>query len=173
MLDAGGISILDAETIITALLNSFDGSVIGRGYEQALKDYLLAGAAMVLFDDGFANAKNFLESLSENVRAAAPGALHLIFVNDLYFPQSYILTEICNNLELVAKDITEKQRSIIYNNASTKIELHNPISYNTLRAAQQYSSPEERWNYVKSEAESKVTINLVFMAGMLDIIQGL
>jgi hypothetical protein len=33
MLDAGGISLVDANTIIGALLNSFNGSAIGTGHE--------------------------------------------------------------------------------------------------------------------------------------------
>jgi hypothetical protein len=60
---------------------------------------------MVLFDDGFANGKQFLDSLDANLRAVAPGALHLLFVNDMYIPQSFILTEICNNLEGLASEI--------------------------------------------------------------------
>lgn len=176
MLDAGGISLVDANTIIGALLNSFNGSAIGTGHEQALKDYLVAGAAMVLFDDGFANGKQFLDSLDANLRAVAPGALHLLFVNDMYIPQSFILTEICNNLEGLASEIKTAQGQLLNSNR-TSIQLHNPISYNTLREANRKFPGEnneaQRWEWVAEQARGSVTINLTFMAGMLDIIDAL
>lgn len=175
MLDAGGISLVDANTIIGALLNSFNGSALGTGYEQPLKDYLIAGAAMVLFDDGFANGQKFLDTMMQNLRAVAPGALHLLLVNDLYIPQSFILTEICNNLEQLASAISNEQARISANRAS--LQLHNPISYNTLRAANEQFPGEEneerRWNWVGDQARDSVTISFTFMAGMLDIIDAL
>lgn len=176
MLDAGGITLVDANTIIGALLNSFNGSAIGTGHEQPLKDYLVAGAAMVLFDDGFANGKQFLDSLEANLREVTPGALHLLFVNDMYIPQSFILTEICNNLENLASEIKTAQGQLLSANR-TAVQLHNPISYNTLRTANEKFPGEaneaQRWEWVGEQARTNVTIDLVFMAGMLDIIDAL
>lgn len=177
MLDAGGISLVDANTIIGALLNSFDGSLIGTGHEQPLKDYLVAGAAMVLFDDGFANGKRFLQQLSNELRAVAPGALHLIFVNDMYYPQSFILTEICNNLEQLESEITKTQ-NIYYHGANrTYVVLNNPLNYNVLKKANEKHPGSEneaaRWEDIGEYARDKVTIDLFFMAGMLDVLDAL
>lgn len=64
MLELGGISLVDSEAIISALINNFSDSVIGKTYEEPLKNYLIAGAAMMLFDDGFANGKKFLNNMN-------------------------------------------------------------------------------------------------------------
>lgn len=132
---------------------------------------------MMLFDDGFANADKFLNSLTEKLRNNAPGSLHLLYLNDFYIPQSFVLEEICNNLMNLNSAIVQETKHFSSNR--TSIQIHNPISYNTLRAANEAypgrgkEVEAQRWEYIRQEAENNVTIDFLFMAGMLDILDAL
>lgn len=172
MLDAGGITTLDAQTIIAVLLNTFSDSAIGRAYEQPLTNYLVGGAAMMLFDDGFANGENFLQSIKEQF-SNSPSALHLLRLDSLYFPQSYILRNICENLRVVYNDIQESYNRITSEKISTSLQLDNPLTMGLLASVPNKKKQVTRWNQVRKQAEKQVKINLLFMAGMLDIIDSL
>ena len=86
MLDLGGISELDADVIIDALLNSFPSSLIGTDYVEDIKNLLIGGAAMMLFDDGFANAEHYLDVMKEQIdmpntqSSPVGGSLHLLYL---------------------------------------------------------------------------------------------
>ena len=181
MLEMGGITVIDADAIITALLNSFDDSLIGRQYEEDIKNYLIAGAAMLLFDDGFANAKEFLEKMKDQIKGIKfaskyNGSVHLLYLNGVYIPQSFLLNTIIKNLEQVVQNIELNQINR-NQNQTNRLELINPMSKKYLdMAIEEYPSEEqqfERWQYVRGEAEENVTISFFFMAGMLDILEAL
>ena len=56
----GGISPVDAEKVLIATINS-GSDMIGSDIKQHIETYLLGGAALMMFDDNFANTKKFLE----------------------------------------------------------------------------------------------------------------
>ena len=68
---------------------------------------------MMLFDDGFANAENFLEKMKEelylqpNDSLPTGGSLHLLYLNNIYIPQSYVLFSIIDGLKVIYNDIVK------------------------------------------------------------------
>jgi len=71
----GGISSIDKDLLLFALINCGpDG--LAKGLKEDLATYLLGGAAMIMFDDGFTAANNFLNSIKQEFGFSIP-SLHL------------------------------------------------------------------------------------------------
>lgn len=182
MLEQGGISNLDAELIIQCLLNCFDDSVLGAGGAYAYKDIesvLIGGAAMMLFDDGFADGKKFLESMENELKAPSSSfgtTMHLLTLNGIYIPQSYLLQSIVNNLRTMVNDVMNNLQPSRETLDTTKNRLYldNPLSYKDLESlGDDWPNAHVKWQAMSEIAQEKVHINFLFMGGMLDIMQEL
>ena len=182
MLEQGGISNLDAELIIQCLLNCFDDSVLGAGGSYAYKDIesvLIGGAAMMLFDDGFANGKKFLETMENELKAPASSfgtTMHLLTLNGIYIPQSYLLQSIVNNLRTMVNDVMNNLQSSrdTLDTTKNRLYLDNPLSYKDLEnLGDDWPNTRVKWQAMSELAQEKVHINFLFMGGMLDIMQEL
>ena len=186
MMELGGLGQLDAELIINILLNCFEDSVIGTSQWDDIKNLLIGGAAMMLFDDGFANAENFLKNVSSKLK---PGTsfgktVHLLVLNGVYVPQSFLLKRIVNQLKIIQKDILLKNKELNTNpeklleKGKDQLVLSNPLT--GLSLTDIYLDPETkeknkayRWNKMSAQAQESVTISFLFMSGMLDIMEQL
>lgn len=174
MMEIGGLTPMDVELVIEAVLNCNEG-LMGAGMEEDIKNYLIAGAAMMLFDDGFANAEKFLEYMKKTLfMHDAPKVVHLLHLNTTYIPQSFILFNIYDNLLEVYSDIitfhdSTKNGEIGKTKVRNKLYINNNITEENLTIPE--GSSAERWNYVSNKAQEEVTIQYLFMAGMLDILE--
>ena len=164
---SGGISTIDMGSLEFALLNC-SPYAIGAGLKPALESYLLGGAALMVFDEGFGEAIPYLQNMEAQIDALMPKNLNLYLLNEAYVPASYIITSIYTNLskfygqELAEgyEDFTARNRVIITNNAS---EALIPKS----------GSLQERFAATAAAAWSQIDIQFVFMAGMLEIFNNL
>ena len=154
MVELGGISMPDADIVIGALLNSFPDSIFGTDSFIDIKNFLAAGAAMMLFDDGFTAGKQYLEDIKKELNIEhAPTALHLLLLNNIYIPQSYLLQNVYENLLDIYMDLNEKYYDIFNNTSrltSSKVKnelvLENNLNYDILNQAyEQDSTMEEKW----------------------------
>lgn len=184
MLELGGITGLDAEVIIQALLNSFEGSLLGTKLLSDIKSLLIGGAAMMLFDDGFANAEAYLKKMQEELQVKSKdelptgGSLHLLYLNNVYIPQSYVLFSVIADLKQMYADIISKpsNKTITYESTKNSLELNNPMSKEILKEYQEnplYPTSASKWAGVSEYAQQNVTIHFLFMGGMLDIMERL
>ena len=187
MLELGGITVPDADIIITAILNCFDDSVIGKdqSFLEDIKNLLIGGAAMMLFDDGFANAEAFLQRMANELEVKnaselpTGGSLHLLQLNGIYIPYSYVLTNIIEHLKRVYNDILTKNeptKNLTGDKQRSTLEIYNSLSYATLKPIEEditLSSSAEKWNAMAQVASDKVKIHFLFMSGMLDIMEDL
>ena len=178
MLELGGITLPDTELIIDALLNCFSESLIGdTGLLDDLKSLLIGGAAMMLFDDGFANCENFINrlvsefQLSNAKELPTGGSVHILYLNNIYMPQSYILFNVIDQLKKIQADLNGDVFEP--SEAQNSLYLNNPMSESMLKEVENLPTPAERWNAISSYAQENVTIHFLFMAGMLDILQSL
>lgn len=178
MLELGGITLPDTELIIDALLNCFSESLIGdTGLLDDLKSLLIGGAAMMLFDDGFANCENFINrlvsefQLSNAKELPTGGSVHILYLNNIYMPQSYILFNVIDQLKKIQADLNGDVFEP--SEAQNSLYLNNPMSESMLKEVEDLPTPAERWNAISSYAQENVTIHFLFMAGMLDILQSL
>lgn len=182
------------QLLIDVLLNSGDAMIAGRKYPDLInkvKTFLLGAAAMTMFDEGFANTQlvfeNFQEALFEGTSLSgtkiAPSVAHFYFVNELFIPQSYILSTILQSVEnAFLKTINTFNDMISTNN----IIVHNDIQYDRSGAAWSDDPKEQkqgigrdgltkqqRWEYYSELAQQKVTMKFVFLGNMLDIFRNL
>ena len=105
MYELGGINSNDKDLLLFAILNC-GPAMIGAGLKEDLATYLLGGAALIMFDDGFTAANSFLEMINKNFDfSMAP--LHLYRLNGKFVPASYIYSSIYNHLIKVYADLTQ------------------------------------------------------------------
>ena len=101
MYELGGITPLDLELLIFAVINCGEATVNGTSYHDHIANYILGGAALAMFDEGFTVTENYLEKIKSELKSdffSGPKTLHLYYLNNLYVPESFILTTIYNNL---------------------------------------------------------------------------
>lgn len=176
MYELGGITPLDSEVIIDSLLNC-SNDMIGGNFSpvEKIKEYLIGGAAMLMFDEGFANTIPFLDKMKEAFGEAAPKIVHLYHLNGAYIPASYVLQNIYENLATVIKDINDiaPNKRITSSKVSSRLEIINNVTENSLPEKYQNANQKQNWNKYSQYAQDEVTIHFLFMAGILDIFEQL
>lgn len=181
MYDLGGINTLDAELMINAVLNSSEDTVLGANNNilQNIKDYLIGGAALMMFDDGFSNTKKIYDRMKELLHDNAPTQIHLYYLNNVYIPASYVLQNIYENLTQLMAQLEQDYEDISnqrYTSQQVKSEII--IINNVSEAAYQPAYEDEpstpkRWSIASHKAQEEVKIEFLFMAGLLDIFEQL
>lgn len=177
MYELGGISTINVNEIIEALLNCGTNMLAPADLVENFKNYLLGGAAMMLFDDGFANGEKFLEQMKQLFfNMTGPKQAHLLLLNQKYYPFSFILQQILNNLLQVYDDITniitynpERLITKNYLQITNNMSLPSDTEWEKIKPG----NSAERWNWVSEKAQDTVTITFMFMGGILDILEKL
>jgi hypothetical protein len=128
MYELGGITPMDTDALLFAILNC-SPSAIGSGLKEYLESYLLGGAALIMFDEGFTASKDYLDKMKEEIGInSLPTNLNLYFLNGVYVPASYIIYNIYTNLNAFyghlnndVDSIKQRNRVVITNNASPSL----------------------------------------------------
>ena len=168
MYELGGITTMDIDTLEFALLNCAPEAIGGSILKKSLESYLLGGAALMVFDEGFGEAISYLESMEDNIKQMMPKNLNLYFLNQAYVPASYIIETIYANLnDFYHKEMNDqlssfpvRNRVIITNNA-------------TPPTTPGQGTIEEQFSEFAATTLANINIQFVFMAGMLEIFQNL
>ena len=179
MYQLGGITPADKELLYFALINC-SSAAIGAGLKDNLATYLLGGAALMLFDEGFTASNNFLQNMINNF-GFAPHSLHIFALQTEFIPASYVYTQIYSNLIAVYEDISASYYTLSANQfeGKNKLTITNNLSMADIptdyhagdHVAGKYSTPQSRWDYIRDLASKSVNIEMIFMAGLLDIFE--
>lgn len=171
MYSYGGITLPDIEWMTLAVYNS-GSNMIGKDNKNIIENILSAVTGMLLFDDAGEQALYIQSQLNKNIEYGTSKFLHLYYLNDFYFPSSYILSLTYKGLYKAYNILNEefKPSSFLGNFKTSssvsgaKIIIENNIS--------EIASTDESsdWNTFFSNNKEKVSINIVFLAGLLDII---
>ena len=163
MYTLGGISNVDAEEILFAVINCGE-AMIGSGIKPSLEQYLLGGAALIMFDDSFAASDDFLEKLVDNFKGQR--IVNLYRINQYFVPASIVLEEIYNNLSEV---YTHTCADLIISNISqhNRVTITNNITYNS----DLKGTPEKKAEAMSNYALSHISIQFSFMGGLLDVME--
>ena len=171
MYELGGITPIDTETIIEALLNCSSDMIGGSVLEiESLKDYLIGGAAMMMFDDGFSSAEAFLQRMKALLNYSAPRGLHLYQVQTTFIPASYVIQNIYENLTIVTNDIEDNLR-LTDEKVSSSLTITNKVSQDSLPEEYQNANNLSNWEKYSQYAQNSVTITYHFLAGILDVLE--
>lgn len=172
MYSYGGITLPDIEWMTFAVYNS-GANLLGSENKGPIENILSAVAGMLLFDDAGEQAL-YVKSQTDNF--ISPGSskfLHLYYLNDFYFPSSYILSLTYNGLFKaynLLQDQIGKPTSFLGNFKKespvngAKVTIQNNIAEPVL------TDQESDWSSFFSANAKGVNINIVFLAGLLDII---
>ena len=160
------ISTEDQEWLITALVNC-SPDTIGTDNKAPLEKYLSLMAGFAVFDEGSAE----IEVLSNQAREAyitnfSPQIMHLYKLNGMYFPGSYILQRIYDNLQKTAaeaeSEITNNDGAVISASASE-----------ALIGSHKQDDGVARWARVFSAAQGVTSVSVAFVSGLLNIVDQL
>ena len=165
--ELGGITRIDAEKVLFAALNC-GSAMIGSDIKQHIETYLLGGAALMMFDDAFANTEEFLKNIQQEFDGfKGQKTVHFYRVQNMYAPASYILNEIAANLEAMYADL---EAGVDFSN----VKLNNSVTItnNITEADMPKKGPwQERWDKLSEVAQNKVSISFNFMGGLLDVFE--
>lgn len=173
MYNTGGISTLDANMLIEAVMNCAPGTVLletNPDIVDRIKNYLLGGAILSMFDEGFSSTKTILDMISSSFSNTDLKTVHLYFFNTLYVPQSYMLESICNNLIKLDQNIQAEVKINTLSSSKNSIEIINHINNIDIPLD---NDAEQRWNTVSKKAQDSVQIHVLLLAGLLDMFEHL
>ena len=169
MYEYGGISIPNLNWLIFAVYNT-GSDMLGAHLKDPIENILSAVAGMLLFDDAGEQALYIRSQLDDKIPKGSSRFLHLYHLNDFYFPSSYILQLTYNGL-IRAYDLLKTEAANFSKGASTqsnsrgaRITINNNV---TAPAPGSHTSWEEYFN----DNKGSVSVNIVFLAGLLDIVQ--
>lgn len=187
----GGITMADAEWLTSAVYNSGPGLLYSKG-KPTVEMILSSVAAMLLFEDYGAQAvwyKQASEPNKDPLMADVAGSLasnriHIYRLNDVYVPASYILhltkigfDQMARNNNLKLLEHNQGIRATIHNDINItdrviKTSKKDKISYTKVKNASPVTSPQE-WFDTFERNRKRVSINIVFLSGFLDILDKL
>ncbi len=167
MFEYGGITMPDVEWLAFAAYNSGNG-MLGEGMKEPLEDALSAVAGMLLFDDAGEQALYIRSQLNDKIPSGSSRFLHLYHLNDFYFPSSYILQLTYNGL-LKAYNLLNSELA----GFSTKSATHSNSRGARITIVNNVGAPPPKtgWEEYFNANKDSVSVNIVFLAGLLDIIQ--
>ncbi len=167
MYEYGGVSIPDLDWLIFAVYNS-GNDMVGSHLKNPLENALSSVAGMLLFDDAGEQALYIRSQLDDKIPKGSSRFLHLYHLNDFYFPSSYILQLTYNGL-IKAYNLLNTEAANFTRNSSTqsnsrgaRISIINNVSK---------PGSNTSWENYFNENKGNVSVNIVFLAGLLDIIQ--
>lgn len=165
----------DKEWLMSAIINCSPNSIIGERNKNVIENYLSAMAAFTLFDEGAAELQIIKDLENPNgstIANSSPNILHLYVVNGVYIPGSYVLEQTCEQLE---KCLTLCDMAIgLQNNGGASVKIYNPMTESGI-PNRGSSRPEDRdpWGTIGARAVKSVKIKVMFLGGLLDILNQL
>ena len=173
MYELGGISRIDVEDLKFAIANCSE-EAIGSDLKNDLENYLLGGAAMLMFDDGFAMTSNYMERMMKEFHFM-PKLLHLYVVQGRYIPASLVYTSIAQALQQAFFEIETEINDIDTYGVQNKVNIVNNIGANNIPKPYNHGP----WNYAQNRFNKvwgdtvNIQIKFTFLAGLLDIFEAI
>ena len=168
-----------------AVLNCSSVSVGKKKNKDFIENYLGGLAVFSLFNEGGAELTLLRQQLQDQELITTNNIMHLYRLNGIYYPGSYVLKQVVENLNMIVSQINEAQATV----ARKNIMIYNPASFDILPNGKfsngQFSkgSGENKrskiqnetnpWGYVGEKISSQVQIKVLFLAGLLDVVKNL
>jgi len=164
----------EIDWLIFAAINNSSLSVVGHQNEDLISTLLGSLAMFALFDEGGAELEILNHSINDSLaNISATGIMHLYFVNGTYYPGSFVLQQALDNINLIFEEIKGEVEN--KSNVSRGVKITNTVSFkdipNNPHPAGAFD--EHPWESVSKTAIGKTNIKVVFLAGLLSVIDGL
>ena len=167
----------DRDWLISAIINCSPNSIVGERNKNVIENYLGAMAAFALFDEGSAELQIIkeLDNPDSLIINSSPNILHLYVVNGMYIPGSYVLEQTCKQLQ---QCVNLCNMAIgLQNNGGASVKIYNPMTEtgipNRGKKLNLNHLNRDPWGVIGARAASSVKIKVMFLGGLLDILNKL
>lgn len=185
LFEYGGVNNLpDKNWLAFAIYNAGSG-LLGSNLKEPIENLLSTVAVMLMFDDVGQQAVYLNQQIKQRYNLSSNNGskfLHLYNLNGTYYPSSFILqltynklTEIFSALQLdklhgteAFNNISNGSRAEIINPVSEALEIGTKVGKGKNEV---YTTKKNQWEQTFKVNYKSVSINVTFLAGMLDIIQ--
>ncbi len=160
--------------LIFAAINNSSLSVVGHQNEDLISTLLGSLAMFALFDEGGAELEILNHSINDSLaNISATGIMHLYFVNGTYYPGSFVLQQALDNINLIFEEIKGEVEN--KSNVSRGVKITNTVSFKDIPNNPHPTGAfnEHPWESVSKTAIGKTNIKVIFLAGLLSVIDGL
>ena len=171
----GGITPIQGQELLFAVLNCTSATIGDSSMKQHIADYLLGGAALMMFDEGFSSVPGYIETWKNSLFGTSVRGIELYALNGVYVPSSYILETVYQNLLGVYSQLTQDFKTtadlVEHSNNKVIIKEHGLTPHDNNR----FKTPlaQDRWKKMGKAAAAATSIQFIFMSGMLDIVEKL
>lgn len=180
MLELGGITPLDYNFLINAIMNAGPG-MLGYSQKDKLETYLSSIAAVCMFSSGAQSLKEYAESVKQaasqidGIGSMSTTKIHIFSLGKLYVPLSYILHLIYIGLE---KCVNTLETAVLGGDAGAKVTIFNPVNEAIDKVSKKYVSPHRGreyyigdWYATAAQGLPKVTLNMAILGSYLDVLE--
>lgn len=149
-----------------ALVNSGLG-LLGFKNRATLENYFSLFASFLMFDDAQNIVADAVSQRAQEIgKQNTVQEIHLYVFNGIYYPQSYILTELYNHMIEAIKNMTFNKRNLSKGVVRTQI-----YGYNV--GSQYPGNTKEDWEREATTAAQTTKIKMYFLMNMADIVNQL
>ena len=139
---------------------------------QHIANFLLGGAALLMFDEDFGQQTlELIENKMGQQLFKSVKNVSLYYLNGVYIPSSYILFTIHDELQHIYEDIIENFVVAPKTNY-VHITTHS-LTANDIPDPATMPNSLDRWHDISQKAMKNTKIKFLFMAGLLDIMEKL
>ena len=172
MYEQGGITKIDTDSLIFAAINCSTYTYGDKSILQHLSNFLLGGAALLMFDEDFGlrTFELLKNQIAKEIWQQTAGVT-IYKLNTIYVPASYVLQTIHDQLVPIYNDIVTNFYTAPKSNY-VQIQTHN-LTPKDIPDPKNMPDFHDRWQAISEMAMSQTKIQFLFMAGLLDIITSL
>ena len=148
----------------TAIVNC-SPAALGSGNKGPIEKYLSTMAGFAVFDEGSAELEMIAQRIKDEFNENQPKLLHIYKLNGMYFPGSYILSRIYDNLTGVA---TQMQAETVNNDG-----VHITATATEALIPKNIHDPAARWAATYNAALGCTSIDVSFLSGLFNVVNQL
>lgn len=162
LFNQAGIGMTNTEMCwLEAAIVNCSPAALGAGNQSSIEKYLSTLAGFAVFDEGSAELSLIAKTASEFYLENSPKLLHIYKLNGLYYPGSYILSRIYDNL---TKAISQTQSEVVNNDGA-----HIRANATESLIPKNEHNLSIRWRKTYESAKKVTSIDITFLSGLLNI----
>ena len=175
MYELGGISKMDTDMLYFAIANC-SPEAVAFGLKESIETYLAGAAAMMMFDEGFTAASNFINQMKQQLGGFdSMATVHLFRVQGKLIPAAVVYGTIASNLSSIAGQLQTNMQAALQEGGNY-VHINNNISRSNIPSFHYVPNPQDRWDAVSSLAGdilSGSNISFTFLGGVIDILNAI
>lgn len=172
MLNIGGITPIDANFLISAIMNAGPG-MLGYGQKDAIETYLSAIASACMFTSGAQALEDYVLNVKQHIPTMSTTKIHLFQTNTLYVPLSYILSLMEEGLKKCFGVL--KNEFKLDGTAGNKVTIYNPVNEANDKISTWYYHNGRSiyigdWQATADAGLPKVHLDMAILGSFLDVL---